>query len=306
MLNDPRSMETTNHDVPERVVPPHTIASRWMEVGIFLTVLFAYMLGESRTPPYNDSKQIYTVAESIIYRKTIELTTPGAKVYAQHPFLPSAIHVPGVVLRWAMTKDNPAIERLVKPITSHIGTQILSALGCLVFFRLLLHLGISLGAASLSEADLAFAQDHLGILSGLYGLLRPLDLIQPYRLEMGTRLANPKGGDLAAFWSGTLTRALGTALAREGGPLINLASGEFFKALEAGKLPGRIITPVFEDLQKGGYRVVSLYAKRARGLMVRFAVKGRLQEPEGLKAFREDGYAFDAPGSGRDRWVFRR
>jgi len=157
MLNDPRSMETTNHDVAERVVPSHTIASRWMEVGIFLTVLFAYMLGESRTPPYNDSKQIYTVAESIIYRKTIELTTPGAKVFAPQPFLPSAIHVPGVIIRWAMTKDNPAIDRLVKPITSHLGTQILSALGCLVFFRLLLHLGISLGAASLSTVLLAFA-----------------------------------------------------------------------------------------------------------------------------------------------------
>ena len=164
----------------------------------------------------------------------------------------------------------------------------------------------SLDAWSLSEADLEYAQKHLRILSGLYGLLRPLDLIQPYRLEMGTRLATAGGGDLAAFWNRTLTRALGAALAQEGGPLVNLASGEFFKALDARSLPGRLVTPVFEDLQRGGYRVVSLYAKRARGLMVRFAVRERLQDPEQLKAFREDGYAFDPQASGPDRWVFRR
>ena len=152
-------METANFDAAERVVPtpPHPIASRWVQTGVFLTVLFAYMLGESRTPPYNDSKQIYTVAESIIFRKTIEITTPGGKVYAQQSFLPSAIHLPGVVIRWAITRNNPALDKIVKPMTSHLGTQLMAALGCLVFFRLLLHLGISLGAASLGTAFLAFA-----------------------------------------------------------------------------------------------------------------------------------------------------
>lgn len=163
-----------------------------------------------------------------------------------------------------------------------------------------------LDAWSMTAADLAFAQDHLRILSALYGLLRPLDLIQPYRLEMATRLANPKGDDLYAYWSRLLTAALGEALARDGGPLVNLASGEFFRVLDAERLPSRIITPVFEDLQRGAYRVVSFHAKRARGLMARFALLGRLSAPEALKDFKEDGYAFAPKASGPDRWVFRR
>lgn len=163
-----------------------------------------------------------------------------------------------------------------------------------------------LDARSMGAEDLAFAQDHLRILSGLYGLLRPLDLIQPYRLEMGAPLENPKGENLYAFWRATLTRALGEALKADGGPLVNLASGEFFRALDADGLPGRIITPVFEDLQRGSYRVVSFHAKRARGLMARFAILGRSRDPEKLKSFNADGYAFDPTASGPDRWVFRR
>lgn len=154
-----------------------------------------------------------------------------------------------------------------------------------------------LGATTMDAADLAFAQDRLRILSGLYGLLRPLDLIQPYRLEMGARLANPKGPDLYAFWEGTLTRALKAALG--GAPLVNLASGEFSRAVA---LPPGTLTPVFLD----GGKVVSFHAKRARGLMCRFAVLNRIGEPEGLKAFDSEGYAFDPKDSTGDRWVFRR
>jgi len=154
-----------------------------------------------------------------------------------------------------------------------------------------------LGACTLGAEDLAFAQDRLRILSGLYGLLRPLDLIQPYRLEMGTRLANPKGPDLYAFWAGTLTHALKADLA--GGPLVNLASGEFSRAVD---LPPGTLTPVFLD----GGKVVSFHAKRARGLMCRFAIRNRITEPAGLKAFDAEGYAFDAAESARERWVFRR
>ena len=159
-----------------------------------------------------------------------------------------------------------------------------------------------LDAASLGQADLDFAQDHLRILSGLYGLLRPLDLIQAYRLEMGARLGNPEGADLYAFWGATLTRAL----AREPGPIVNLASGEFFRVLDPARLKARIITPVFEERAQGGWKVVSFHAKRARGRMCRFAVQERVTDPEGLKAFREDGYRFDPGCSGPDRWVFRR
>ena len=123
-------------------------ASLGVQAGLFLTILFAYFLGEGRTPPYNDSKHIYTVAESMVYRKDIAIPVPGGKFYAPQPFLTSVIHVPGVFIRWAITKANPAVDKLVKPMTSHLGSQLVSAMGCLVLFRLLLHLGISLGAAS--------------------------------------------------------------------------------------------------------------------------------------------------------------
>ena len=161
-----------------------------------------------------------------------------------------------------------------------------------------------LDAPSLGEADLEFAQAHLRILSGLYGLLRPLDLIQPYRLEMGTRLANPKGKDLYAFWRETLTRDLAQELGS--GPLVNLASEEYFKAVTASALGAPVITPVFQDWKNGDYKVISFFAKRARGLMARHAIRKRLQDPEGLKRFKAEGYAYDAKASDPERWVFRR
>jgi uncharacterized protein len=164
----------------------------------------------------------------------------------------------------------------------------------------------ALAAATLEPEDLAFAQDHLRILSGLYGLLRPLDLIQPYRLEMGARLANAKGPDLYAFWRASLTRAVARALAGAGGPLVNLASGEYFTVLDGEALPGRTVTPVFEEPVRGGYRVQAVHAKRARGRMARFAIRGRLARAEDLLGFDDLGYAFDPAASGPDRWVFRR
>ena len=167
---------------------------------------------------------------------------------------------------------------------------------------------LGLDAASLDSADLAFAQDHLRILSGLYGCLRPLDLIQPYRLEMKTRLANDRGKDLYAFWGDRLTAALNQALAAgQGAPvLVNLASAEYFRAVDPQGLKGRVVTPVFEDCQGGTFKVVGFYAKKARGLMARFAIRRRLADPEELKAFQDAGYAFAAEASGEDRWVFRR
>lgn len=164
----------------------------------------------------------------------------------------------------------------------------------------------ALDAASLGPEDLAFAQEHLRILSGLYGLLRPMDLIQPYRLEMGARLANPEGPDLYTFWRAVLTRAVAKALPKAGGTLVNLASGEYFSVLDSAALPGRIVTPVFEEPVRGGYRVQAVHAKRARGRMARFAIRGRLARAEDLRGFDELGYALDAAASGPDRWVFRR
>ena len=167
---------------------------------------------------------------------------------------------------------------------------------------------VGLDAASLGEADLAFAQDHLRILSGLYGILRPLDLIQPYRLEMGTRLANPRGKDLYAFWRKRLTQALGKELAQDGAEpvLVNAASEEYFKCLDGPGLKARIITPVFQDWKAGGYKVISFFAKRARGLFCREAIRRRLGDPELLKGFDGGGYSFAPEASLGDRWVFRR
>ena len=145
------------------------------------------------------------------------------------------------------------------------------------------------------------------ILSGLYGVLRPLDLMQPYRLEMGTRLANPRGKDLYAFWSETLLAALNAELAAMPRPVVvNLASEEYFKAAVGRKLQGTVIQPVFEDWKGGRYKIISFFAKRARGLMTRFAVLNRLEQPEDLRDFAVDGYAFAPEASDERSWVFRR
>ena len=164
-----------------------------------------------------------------------------------------------------------------------------------------------LDAPSLSAADLRFAQSHLRILSGLYGVLRPLDLIMPYRLEMGIRLDNPRGKDLYEFWGERITEALKAALqAAKAKALVNLASAEYFRAVKMKKLNVPVIQPVFEDWSGGKYKVVSFYAKRARGLMARYAIAGRLKQPGQLQAFTESGYAFSGEASDALRWVFRR
>ena len=168
-----------------------------------------------------------------------------------------------------------------------------------------------LDATSLTEADLAWAQDHLRILSGLYGVLRPLDLMQAYRLEMGTRLANPRGKNLYEFWGERITDELNRLLAREEDAgrervLVNLASDEYFKSVKPKKLKGRIVTPVFEDWKGGRYKIISFYAKRARGLMSRHVITHRIDEAEALKGFDAEGYAFAADASDADTLVFRR
>lgn len=164
-----------------------------------------------------------------------------------------------------------------------------------------------LQAETFSEDDFTFAQQHLRMLSGLYGLLRPLDLMQPYRLEMGTKLTNPAGKDLYAFWGDRLTEALNAALAEQGDDvLINLASDEYFKAVKPAKLQGRIVKPVFLDEKNGKFKVISFYAKKARGLMSRYIIERRLTQPEQLKAFDVDGYFFVADESSERELVFKR
>jgi hypothetical protein len=148
-------------------------------------------------------------------------------------------------------------------------------------------------AQSLTIAELKQAQSRIRILSGLYGVIRPLDLLQAYRLEMGTKLANAKGGDLYAFWGHTLAKHIHAELNEHTHKvLIHLASDEYFKAVPLSALGMPVVAPVFKDLSKGNYKIISFFAKRARGAMARFIVQHKIDTPEGLKQFAEDGYYF--------------
>lgn len=164
-----------------------------------------------------------------------------------------------------------------------------------------------LDARSLARSDLDWAQDHLAILSGLYGVLRPLDWMQPYRLEMGTRLATPAGANLYHFWGDRLAEYLNQRLAGDPAPvLLNLASQEYFKAVDRKALRPRVVECVFEDWKGGSWKIISFHAKRARGLMARHAIQQRARKPEDLRGFDAEGWAHDAAASSTGRMVFRR
>ena len=164
-----------------------------------------------------------------------------------------------------------------------------------------------LEAASLDAEQMDWAQDHLRILSGLYGVLRPRDLIQPYRLEMGSRLKTARGKNLYEYWSDTLSNALNEAAAQAGSDtLVNCASVEYFGAVDLNALNLRVITPVFMEEKAGTPKIVSFFAKKARGAMARFMIERRITDPEGLKDFDTGGYRFNADMSDGDRWVYLR
>jgi cytoplasmic iron level regulating protein YaaA (DUF328/UPF0246 family) len=164
-----------------------------------------------------------------------------------------------------------------------------------------------LQARTLTAKQIGYVQDHVRILSGLYGVLRPLDLMHPYRLEMGTRLQNPRGKDLYAFWGELVTQRLKETIAANGDKaLVNLASEEYFKVVKPKLLDVPVITPVFEDWKGGKYKIISFFAKRARGMMARYAATKGIKDPQKLKHFDVDGYAFDAAVSSEKSWVFRR
>ena len=168
-----------------------------------------------------------------------------------------------------------------------------------------------LDAKTLSETQLGWAQDHVCILSGLYGVLRPLDWMQPYRLEMGTALATSEGKNLYQFWGAQIAhylneRAAADKSSRAAPVIVNLASEEYFKVVDRKALTARVVTCVFEEFKGGAYKIVSFYAKRARGLMVRFAIEKRAVTVKKLEGFSAEGYRFDAAVSAPDRLVFRR
>ncbi|WGV99793.1 peroxide stress protein YaaA [Vibrio sp. YMD68] len=164
-----------------------------------------------------------------------------------------------------------------------------------------------LDAATLSQGDLDFAQQHLRMLSGLYGLLKPLDLMQPYRLEMGTKLANPRGTNLYQFWGNLITDKLNHDINVQGdNVLINLASNEYFKAVKPKSLDATVITPVFKDCKNGQYKVISFHAKKARGMMARYIIENRVDSIEALTQFDSAGYYFVEAESSHKELVFKR
>ena len=165
-----------------------------------------------------------------------------------------------------------------------------------------------LQARTLSAEQLAWAQERLCILSGLYGVLRPLDWMQPYRLEMSARLVTDAGGNLYQFWGSRIAQYLNMRLQEQGGEpvLVNLASQEYFKAIDLRTLQARVVECVFEDYKDGKYKIISFFAKRARGLMMRYAIEQQVNTVEGLTDFAAAGYAWAPDASGPDRLVFRR
>ena len=164
-----------------------------------------------------------------------------------------------------------------------------------------------LDAETFSEADFQFAQEHLRILSGLYGLLRPLDLMQAYRLEMGRKVDTERGKNLYQFWGSSLTEGLNAQLDVLGSEyLINLASNEYFKSVKPKELNATIITPEFKDYKNGAYKMMGVYAKKARGMLSRYIIQNQLTDPEQMKAFNEAGYRYNASMSKEHTWVFTR
>ncbi len=164
-----------------------------------------------------------------------------------------------------------------------------------------------LDAQSMSEQDFTYAQNHLRMLSGLYGLLKPLDLMQPYRLEMGTKLKTTRGKNLYEFWDKTLTEQINHELLNhEEKVLVNLASIEYFKAVKPALLESRIITPHFKDWKNGQYKIISFYAKKARGMMSRYIIDHRIEDTEAMKAFDTAGYHYNEELSKENDWVFTR
>ena len=164
-----------------------------------------------------------------------------------------------------------------------------------------------IAVANYDQEDFSFAQDHLRILSGLYGLLRPLDLIQPYRLEMKTALDNPRGSNLYQFWGERITEQLNESWSDHSNlTLINLASQEYFRAIDTRQLKASVVTPVFKEYKDGKLKTVAIYAKRARGKMANFIIRERIDEPEQLKTFNEDRYEYHEPSSSEQEWYFVR
>ena len=246
--------------------------------------------------------------------KSLDYTTPSTTVVHTLPdFIPRSAELIGVLKQ--LSPDQVSNLMHISDTLAHVNvgrfaswsTQFdqLNAKQAILAFNGDVYGGLD--AATLNAKQLTYTQNHVRILSGLYGMLRPLDLMQPYRLEMGTKLSNTKGKNLYAFWDDTVTLALNQELeSKKEKALINLASDEYFKVVKPALLNAEIITPVFEDHKNGKYKIISFYAKRARGLMARYAALNKITQAEKLKKFDVDGYKFVGSDGDKGRWIFRR
>lgn len=242
--------------------------------------------------------------------KTLDYNTPNFKEFT-HPDFPSDIKALVSVMKKKSAKEiselmhvseNLAVlnEERYKTFQKEFTTE--NSKQALLAFKGDVYTKIEVD--TYSQDDFEFAQKHLRILSGLYGLLKPLDLIQPYRLEMGTRLETKKGKNLYEYWDKKIAKAINEAAA--GRPIVNLASQEYFKAVDLKTLKTPVVNIHFKEFKNGAYQVIGLFAKQARGMMTNFAVKNRIENPQELKSFNQEGYEFSAPMSDKSDWVFIR
>ncbi len=248
--------------------------------------------------------------------KSLDYTSPvRTKKHSEPQYLESASSLvdglrelsPGDLQSLMNISDSLAEENHQRFSEWHTPFDLGNARQAIFAFKGDVYLGLK--AERFGTADLNFAQKHLRILSGLYGLLRPLDLMQPYRLEMGREFAVNGSSNLYEFWGGRLTECLNATFEsqpQKKSVLINLASNEYFRAIKPGALQADVVTPVFQDWASGQYRVLSFFAKKARGEMAAYIIRHRINSPHRLKAFDVDGYCFDEAISSKDRYVFRR
>lgn len=242
--------------------------------------------------------------------KTLDLSATDVSLYTQPDFQKETKELVGIMKK----KSKKAIKSLMK-VSDNIASlneeryqQFVedftqeNAKQALLAFKGDVYTKIEVDA--FSKEDFEFAQQHLRILSGLYGLLKPMDLIQPYRLEMGITLKNKKGKNLYEFWGGKIARAINDV--KEEGPIVNLASKEYFKAVDRKALQHKVISPVFKEFRNGEYKIIGIFAKQARGMMSNFMIKNKITNPEELKTFNEDGYEYADSKSTENEWVFIR
>jgi uncharacterized protein len=242
--------------------------------------------------------------------KTLDYSTPNYKEYSHPDFTPDIKSLVGVMKKKTAAEiaqlmhvsENLAElnEERYKTFQNEFNPE--NSKQALLAFKGDVYTKIDVD--NYTKADFDFAQQHLRILSGLYGLLKPLDLIQPYRLEMGTRLETKKGKNLYEYWGSKIAKAINEVSSEA--PIINLASQEYFKGVDLKVIKSTVITVHFKEFKNGGYHTIGFFAKQARGMMTNFAIKNRITEPEALKVFGEEGYEFSDVMSDSENWIFIR